>query len=128
MYPIFWQMQTAFWYPEALATEASKARSGPSAYAKREHAVPYLGLCLGMQLAIVEFARNMIGYADAHSVELNPSTTTSDHRPDAGPERCGGHRRNTASGFLSLCHWTKPPKPISLYQEKTIYERHQASL
>ncbi len=41
----------------------------------REHQIPFLGLCLGMQLAIVEFARNVIGFADAHSAELNPSTT-----------------------------------------------------
>ena len=41
----------------------------------REHNIPFLGLCLGMQLSIVEFARNVIGYDDAHSVELNPNTT-----------------------------------------------------
>ena len=37
--------------------------------------IPFLGICLGMQLAIVEFARNVIGFHDAHSLELNPSTT-----------------------------------------------------
>ncbi len=41
----------------------------------RTHNIPYLGLCLGMQLAIVEYARNVLGYSDAHSVELDPSTT-----------------------------------------------------
>lgn len=41
----------------------------------RTHKVPFLGLCLGMQLAIVEFARDVVGYHDAHSVELNPNTT-----------------------------------------------------
>ena len=41
----------------------------------REHQIPFLGLCLGMQLAIVEFARNVVGFADAHSAELDPSTT-----------------------------------------------------
>lgn len=41
----------------------------------RVHNLPFLGLCLGMQLAIVEFARNVIGYADAHSAELMPDTT-----------------------------------------------------
>lgn len=40
----------------------------------REHEVPFLGLCLGMQLSIVEFARHVIGFADAHSAELDPST------------------------------------------------------
>ena len=41
----------------------------------RENNVPFLGLCLGMQLCIVEFARHVLGFTDAHSVELNPSTT-----------------------------------------------------
>lgn len=40
----------------------------------RENNIPFLGLCLGMQLAIVEFARHVLGFTDAHSVELNPST------------------------------------------------------
>ena len=34
-----------------------------------------LGLCLGMQLSIVEFARDVLGYNDAHSAELDPNTT-----------------------------------------------------
>ena len=41
----------------------------------RTHGIPFLGLCLGMQLAIVEFARNVLGYNDAHSMELKPDTT-----------------------------------------------------
>ncbi len=41
----------------------------------RERSIPFLGLCLGMQLAIVEFARHVIGYHDAHSTELEPATT-----------------------------------------------------
>ena len=40
----------------------------------RTNNIPFLGLCLGMQLSIVEFARNVIGYKDAHSIELNPDT------------------------------------------------------
>lgn len=40
----------------------------------RTHAVPFLGICLGMQLAIIEFARNVLGYTDAGSVEFDPGT------------------------------------------------------
>ncbi len=40
----------------------------------REHKVPFLGLCLGMQMAIVEYARNVCGLADAHSSEFRPDT------------------------------------------------------
>src|SRR5512143_1421430 len=40
----------------------------------RENRVPYLGICLGMQLAVIEYARHMAGLADAHSTEFNPDT------------------------------------------------------
>lgn len=41
----------------------------------RAHKIPFLGLCLGMQVASIEFARNVLGYTDANSTELNPDTT-----------------------------------------------------
>lgn len=40
----------------------------------REKEIPFLGVCLGMQLAAVEFARNVVGLKDAHSVEIDPTT------------------------------------------------------
>jgi len=40
----------------------------------RENGVPYLGICLGMQLAVIEFARNVAGLANAHSTEFDPDT------------------------------------------------------
>ncbi|MBX3072599.1 CTP synthase [Candidatus Obscuribacterales bacterium] len=40
----------------------------------RENNIPYLGLCLGMQTAVIEFARNVAGMKDAHSTEFNPKT------------------------------------------------------
>lgn len=40
----------------------------------RENRVPYLGICLGMQLAVIEYARHVAGLADAHSTEFNPDT------------------------------------------------------
>lgn len=41
----------------------------------RENNIPFLGICLGMQCAVIEFARNVLGYKDAHSTEINPQTT-----------------------------------------------------
>jgi len=41
----------------------------------REEDVPFLGICLGMQVASIEFARDVLGYADANSTEMNPKTT-----------------------------------------------------
>lgn len=41
----------------------------------RENKIPYLGLCLGLQIAVIEFARNVLGRTDANSTELDPETT-----------------------------------------------------
>lgn len=41
----------------------------------RENRLPYLGICLGMQLTLVEYARNVLGFTDANSIEFNPQTT-----------------------------------------------------
>ncbi len=41
----------------------------------REHHIPYLGLCLGMQVAVIEFARHVLGWADANSLEMDENTT-----------------------------------------------------
>ena len=40
----------------------------------REHRIPYFGICLGMQMAVVEFARHVLGWADANSVEFSETT------------------------------------------------------
>jgi CTP synthase len=41
----------------------------------REHNIPFLGICLGMQMAVIEFSRNVLGLKDANSTEMNPNTT-----------------------------------------------------
>ena len=90
----------------------------------REHKIPYLGLCLGMQLSIVEFARNVIGYNDAHSIELNPSTThpVIALMPDQnGVEDIGGTLRLGSYP----CILNETSKAYELYGEKTINERHR---
>lgn len=40
----------------------------------REKGLPFFGICLGMQMAVIEFARNVLGLKDAHSTEMNPET------------------------------------------------------
>ena len=57
----------------ASASAASKARSRRSGYA-RENGIPYLGICLGMQLAVIEYARHMAGLDGANSTEFDPET------------------------------------------------------
>ena len=41
----------------------------------REHNIPFFGICLGMQMAVIEYARTVLGLADANSTEMNPNTT-----------------------------------------------------
>ncbi|MGB1248595.1 MAG: CTP synthase [Chitinophagales bacterium] len=41
----------------------------------RENNIPFFGICLGMQCAVIEFARNVLGHTDAHSLEMNETTT-----------------------------------------------------
>jgi CTP synthase len=100
----------------------------------REHAVPYLGICLGMQLAIVEFARHVAGFEDAHSTEFNRATRhpvialitewqdqkgTVESRDDSsnlgGTMRLGAQEVRVSHG--SLAH--------AVYGADAIYERHR---
>ena len=90
----------------------------------REHQVPFLGLCLGMQLSIVEFARDVVGYSDAHSAELDPSTAhpVIHLMPDQdGIEDIGGTLRLGSYP----CVLNKESKAYALYGEETIHERHR---
>ncbi|MGN0132376.1 MAG: CTP synthase [Lachnospiraceae bacterium] len=90
----------------------------------RENNIPFLGLCLGMQLAIVEFARNVVGFNDAHSEELDPSTThpVIALMPDQnGIEDIGGTLRLGSYP----CVLDKNSKAYTLYGQETIHERHR---
>jgi CTP synthase len=61
------------WCPAASASAASRARSRRCA-TRASTSIPYLGICLGMQLAIIEFARHVCGLADANSTEFDRAT------------------------------------------------------
>jgi len=90
----------------------------------RENNVPFLGLCLGMQLSIVEFARNVCGFTDAHSVELNPSTThpVIHLMPEQdGIEDIGGTLRLGAYP----CVLKEGSKAAKVYNSTNISERHR---
>lgn len=90
----------------------------------RKNNVPFLGLCLGMQLSIVEFARNVIGYDDAHSIELDPSTShpvihlMSDQE---GLDDIGGTLRLGSYP----CVLVKGTKSYEAYGAEEISERHR---
>ena len=60
--------------PGGFGTRGTEGKITAIQYA-REHKIPFLGICLGMQMAIVEYARHVLGYQDANSIELDPETT-----------------------------------------------------
>src|SRR5690606_8576574 len=90
----------------------------------RENNVPFFGICLGMQLASVEFARSIMNFEDAHSSELNPKTSypVIDLLPEQKDiEDLGGTLR------LGLYPATLKvgSEEQEAYGEEVVYERHR---
>ena len=100
----------------------------------RENRVPYLGICLGMQVAVIEYARNKAGMSDAHSTEFNQDTThpvialitewlnadgsveqRSEETDLGGTMRLGAQQCKLAKGTISR----------DLYGKDVIKERHR---
>lgn len=90
----------------------------------RENNVPFLGICLGMQLASIEYARNVLGLEGAHSAELNPETPYPiiDLLPEQKDiEDMGG----TLRLGLFPCKLTEGSLAEASYNEQIVYERHR---
>lgn len=90
----------------------------------RENKIPFLGICLGMQLASIEYARNVLGYKDAHSAEISPETKHPiiDLLPEQKDiEDLGG----TLRLGLYPCKLTEGSKAYAAYGDTVIYERHR---
>ncbi|MGG7619450.1 CTP synthase [Robertmurraya sp. GLU-23] len=90
----------------------------------RENKVPFLGICLGMQLASVEFARNVLGHADANSAEINPETKYPiiDLLPEQKDiEDLGG----TLRLGIFPCKLEENTKAFAAYNDEVVYERHR---
>ncbi len=100
----------------------------------RENKVPYLGICLGMQVALIDYARNVAGLTDANSTEFNPESPypviglinewldeegqieyRNEHSDLGGTMRVGSQ----------LCHLVKGTKVYDVYGSETINERHR---
>ena len=62
-----------FWFRAVLGTGVSRERSEVIRYV-REKKIPFFGICLGMQCAVIEFSRNVVGLKKANSGEFNPKT------------------------------------------------------
>lgn len=90
----------------------------------REKKIPYLGLCLGMQIATIEFARNVLKLKGAHSTEFDPATehpviALMDDQKNVTTK--GGTMRLGAQ----ICHLTPGSKAEALYGVPTVSERHR---
>lgn len=90
----------------------------------RENKVPFLGICLGMQCAVIEFARNILGLKDAHSREMNPATNSpvidmmeaqKNISHMGGTMRLGAYPCKIEEGTLAY----------NIYQKADITERHR---
>ena len=90
----------------------------------RENNIPFFGICLGMQMAVIEYARNVLGWADAHSTEMSESTThpVIDLMQDqqnienkGGTMRLGSYKCNLMDKTLAK----------QIYGKKQINERHR---
>lgn len=90
----------------------------------RENKVPFLGLCLGLQVAVIEFARNVCGLKKAQSTEFEPKTpypVIDMLKEQRGIDRLGGTMRLGAYP----CYLKKNSLAFRLYGEEKIYERHR---
>ncbi len=90
----------------------------------RENDIPFLGLCLGFQMAVIEHARNVLGWDDAHSAELEPETPypvidllPEQHELDdmGGTMRLGAHKTDIKPETLAA----------SVYESNSCIERHR---
>jgi CTP synthase len=90
----------------------------------RERKVPYLGLCLGMQIATIEFARNILKLEGAHSTEFNPAAphpVIALQEDQRGVDKKGGTMRLGAQA----CQLAQGSLAMSLYGAFVIHERHR---
>lgn len=100
----------------------------------RENKIPYLGICLGMQVALIDYARNVAGLTDAHSTEFNPETSApvvgliNEWLDEEGQVEYR-HEDSDLGGTMrvgsQLCHLTPNTKVHEVYGSDTIYERHR---
>ena len=90
----------------------------------RENAIPFLGICLGMQCAVIEFARNVLGLLDAHSTEMNANTSAPViHLQES--QRNVTQKGGTMRLGAYPCQITEGSRAALAYHRSEISERHR---
>lgn len=90
----------------------------------RENGLPFIGICLGMQCAVIEFARNVLGLKDAHTTEINPETpdpVISLMKEQKSIQEKGGTMRLGAYN----CEIKPDTLAFDIYRKPLISERHR---
>ncbi len=109
--------------PGGFGNRGTEGKIAATRYA-REHKMPFLGICLGMQIAMIEYARNVLGLENANSAELDPETPYP--VIDLMPEQTNVTQ---LGGTMRLgqypCRLDESSKSFSLYKENLIHERHR---
>lgn len=108
--------------PGGFGTRGLEGKQLAIQYA-REHNIPFLGICLGMQMAVCEFARNVLGYADANTTEVDPDTQHPiiDLMADQNLDNLG----HTMRLGKYRCALTPGSKAYAAYGQSEIEERHR---
>ncbi len=90
----------------------------------RENNIPFLGICLGMQCAVIEFSRNVLGLEDAHSTEMDPDTTNPVISLQEAQKMIVNKGGTMRLGSYT-CQITEDSKAFEVYRKTTISERHR---
>lgn len=109
--------------PGGFGTRGIEGKIVAAGYARRQ-GLPYFGICLGMQIAIIEYARNVIGYTDANSAEIEPHTKypVIDLMPEQKDiDQLGGTMR---LGQYP-CALNENSRAYAVYGQSLIHERHR---
>ena len=90
----------------------------------RENNIPFLGICLGMQMAVIEWGRNVLGYTDAHSTEMDPSSSHAVIDMMEEQKKVVNKGGTMRLGAYD-CAIQKGTKAYEIYGKETISERHR---
>lgn len=109
--------------PSGFGSRGVEGKIAAAEYARREN-IPFFGICLGMQCAVIEFARNVRGWKDADSAEFNPDTT---HPVVELPLSVKNNTEVDSSMRLGqyACTIEKNSLAYQAYNTETIKERHR---
>jgi len=112
--------------PQGWGSRGAEGKIAAIQYA-RENGIPYLGLCYGMQMAAIEYGRNVLGLADANSEEVDPQT--SEPVIHVMPDQAEVIRQKRYGGSIRVgaypCHTAPGSMLRNLYGTEVISERHR---